>query len=496
MARDLVIGIDASTTAVKAIAMTAEGVELAQARAAYPLHNPAPGHFEQDAEDWWTALISALSDLAKKVDPARFAGLAIAHQRESFTLIDAEGQPLIPAILWLDERARPQVASLSARLGRDTIREWSGKPPDPTPGIYAMAWLAEHQPEVIAKARAVVDVQGFLVHRLTGNLVTGTASADPLGLFSPASQDWHEELVAAAGLRRSQLPGLKRAGELCGTITDNVARETGLPSGLPVFAGAGDGQAAGLGMGVTEPGKAYLSLGSGMVSGVYSRDYVTSDGFRTLTAPMSEGFMLETVLRSGMQLADWAVRTLNCGTAAELEQMARAIAPGSEGVMVMPYWAGVMNPYWDEAARGLILGLSLDHKPAHIFRAVLEGLAFEQAVATEALETSAGVRALQFIAAGGGTNCRLLLEILASVLGRPVAVSPVNEAAALGAGMLAAFGAGWFGTIEAASRAMCVETSHVVQPDEALAAAYAGRLAVYRDIYPATRDLHRRLFLG
>jgi len=496
MMRDLVIGIDASTTAVKAIAMTQDGVEVAQTRATYPLHNPAPGHFEQDAEDWWSALISALSELAKKVDPACFAGLSIAHQRESFTLIDADGKPLIPAILWLDERARPQVAQLSKTFGRDRIREWSGKPPDPTPGLYALAWLAEHRPEAIAKARAVVDVHGFLVHRLTGNLVTSRASADPLGMFSPASQDWHAELVGAAGLRPDQLPALVNAGELCGPLTEDIARATGLPPGLPVFAGAGDGQAAGLGMGVIEPGKAYLSLGSGLVSGMYSSHYVTSDGFRTLTAPLSGGFMLETVLRSGMQLVDWMVRMLNCGTPAELEQKARQIAPGADGVMVMPYWSGVMNPYWDEAARGVILGMSLDHKPAHLFRAVLEGLAFEQAVATAALETSVGDRAAQFIAAGGGTNCRLLLEILASVLDRPVAVSPVNEAAALGAGMLAAAGAGWFASIDAASRAMRVETTHIVQPVPELTAFYAGRLPIYRDIYPATRDLHRRLLIG
>ncbi len=150
--KDVVIGVDASTTAVKAIAFDRSGRELFQARHGYPLSNPLPGHFEQDAEHWWTALVGALKDVASQIGAGRIAALCIAHQRETFTLIDAAGKPLVPAILWLDERARPQVARLSAELGREAIREWSGKPPDPTPAFYAIAWLAEHRPEVLEKA--------------------------------------------------------------------------------------------------------------------------------------------------------------------------------------------------------------------------------------------------------------------------------------------------------------------------------------------------------
>ncbi|TIX41840.1 MAG: xylulose kinase, partial [Mesorhizobium sp.] len=134
---DVVIGIDASTTAVKAIAFTRDGEELFQAREPYPLSNPKPGHFEQDAEHWWTALLGVLKQVAEAVGAARVAAICIAHQRETFTLVDSAGKPLIPAILWLDERARPQVIRLSAELGREAIRDWSGKPPDPTPALYA-----------------------------------------------------------------------------------------------------------------------------------------------------------------------------------------------------------------------------------------------------------------------------------------------------------------------------------------------------------------------
>lgn len=490
---DVVIGIDASTTAVKAIAFARAGTELFQARETYPLSNPKPGHFEQDAEHWWAALISALQQVADKVGAARVAAIAIAHQRESFTLIDHAGKPLIPAILWLDERARPQVARLSAELGREAIRDWSGKPPDPTPALYAIAWLAEHQPQILASAAALVDVHGFFVHRLTGHLVTSKASADPLGLLDVATGEWHAELVAAAGLQPQQLPALVGPGEICGGLAESIAQLTGLKAGTPIVAGAGDGQAMGLGMGVYGAGKSYLSLGSGVVSGCYSGTVTTSDAFRTLVSPTGSGFMLETVLRSGMQLVDWIVRTTGASSAAELEKLAVDVAAGSDGLLVMPYWAGVMSPYWDGAARGAVVGLSLNHEPRHLFRATLEGIAFEQAIASEAMEGESGGKPAEMIAAGGGTNSGLLMQIMSSVLERPLFVSPVNEAAALGAAMLAASAIGWFASPEDAAKAMAAAPARRVDPDTALVPAYRARRAIYRDLYHATRDIHARL---
>jgi xylulokinase len=491
--KDVVVGIDASTTALKAIAFSRDGSELFQARQTYPLSNPHPGHFEQDPQHWSAALLGALKQVADAIGASRIAALSIAHQRETFTLIDRAGQPLIPAILWLDERARPQVARLSASLGRENIREWSGKPPDPTPGIYAVAWFAEHDPQALSDAAAIVDVGGFLIRCLTGRLVTSTASADPLGLLAANSGAWHPTLVKAAGLTPEQLPELVTPGAVCGKLTAEVAHLTDLIEGLPVVAGAGDGQAMGLGMGVFEAGKAYLSLGSGVVCGTYSAQFHTSDAFRTLVAPSGSGFMLETVLRSGMQLVDWIVRTAGFSSAAALEKTAMEIPAGSDGLLVMPYWAGVMSPYWDGAARGAIVGLSLDHGPAHLFRAVLEGIAFEQAIATGAMEASIGHNAASMTAAGGGTNSRLLLELMATVLERPIAVAPVNEAAALGAAMLAATAVGWFPSAEAASKAMTAAPVRHVDPVEALVVKYRARKEIYRDLYNATRDIHTRL---
>ncbi|MDQ0474464.1 xylulokinase [Labrys wisconsinensis] len=498
--RDLVIGVDASTTGVKAIAFDRGGAPVAEARAAYPLSMPLPGHVEQDAEDWWSALSGALRTLVAEVGAARIGALAIGHQRETFVFVDAAGHPLAPAILWLDERARPQVARLSAAVGRERLRDLSGKPPDPTPALYGIAWMAEHRPQVVAAAHAVLDAGGFLIRRLTGRLATSVPSADPLGLVHVETGAWDETLVAAAGLRPAQLPALVAPGAVIATLTAEAAALTGLAPDTAIVAGAGDGQMAGLGVGAIDEATGYLSLGSGVVTGLFGRDYRTADAHRTLASPTGRGFMFETVLRSGMQLVEWTVRTLRppaAGAASDLEALqaaALAVPPGSGGLMVLPYWAGVMNPYWDEAARGVVLGLTLDHTPAHLFRAALEGIAYEQHVTTHLLEASVGRRPERFIACGGGTKSPLLMAVMAAVLERPLAVSPVNEAVALGAGVLAAAALGWHGSIEAAAAAMVAPPTRIVEPDPALTAAYAPRIAIYRDVFAATSGVAQRLY--
>lgn len=491
--KDLVIGIDASTTAVKAIAFTREGEAVAEARGTYRLSSPLPGYYEQDPLDWWSAIVSALRELIIQVDPARFAGLAITHQRETFALLDADGTAVRPAILWLDERARAEVAELAKIYGRDRIRDWTGKPPDPTPALYALAWLKAHELSVFDRASVLVDAGAYLHFKLTGKPVSATASADPLGILNLQTKTWQPELVAAAGLRLDQLPALTAPSSLIGTITGQAATRTGLPEGLPVFAGAGDGQCNALGLGVFDEGAACFSLGSGVVSGMHSASFRASDAFRTLIAPSGNGYLLETVLRSGMQLVEWVVRTSGAASAPDLERVASSVAAGSDGLLMLPYFAGVMSPFWDDNARGAIIGLSLSHEPKHLFRAALEAIAFEQSLASDAMEEAVGQKASTLIASGGGVNSRLLMTILASVLQRPIAVSPVREAAALGAAMLAATGAGWHDSPEAASAAMTPKPDGAIQPDGKLIRPYARLNSVYRQYYHTIQPLQAAL---
>ena len=188
MTRDIVIGVDSSTTATKAIAWSGDGRLLAEGRSPIALENPAPLFYEQDARDWWRALCAALKELGEKIDLGRTAALSIANQRETWVAVDAAGEPLRPGMVWMDERGRPDVDLLEQSIGRERLLQISGKIPGPLPCLYSIHWMKREEPELYAKAARFLDVHGYLAWRLTGEYRTSWASADPTALLDLESK--------------------------------------------------------------------------------------------------------------------------------------------------------------------------------------------------------------------------------------------------------------------------------------------------------------------
>ena len=340
----LFLSVDCSTTASKAVVFETSGSVLAAAASPLTLTHPQPGWHEQDAEQWWQATRAAIADVVTRVDAERIRSLCLTHQRESFVCLDAEGVPLRPAILWADGRAGAQIAA----LGSAHIHELSGKPPDVTPALYKLAWLREHEPAVLRDAVHVVDVQAYLAWKLTGRWATSPGSADTLGLFDLRRLAWSDELLELAGVRREQLPELTTVGEEIGTLSSTVAASLGLlflpdRRPLPLIAGIGDGQAAGIGANVTRPGSAYLNLGTSMVLGVQTGSYQCDPAFRTLAGAVPGTFTLETILNSAAYLAGWFREQFGDPALAGapdpgLEAAAAALPPGAEGLIVLDHF--------------------------------------------------------------------------------------------------------------------------------------------------------------
>lgn len=500
MSRDLVVGIDSSTTATKAIAWTGDGTPVAEGRGPIPMANPAPDHYEQDPEDWWRSTCQALRSVAVQVHPGHIAGLAISNQRETFVPLDRRGQPVRPAIIWLDRRCAGEVDRFAAQVGPERIHEITGKPVDVAPVAYRIAWMKRHEPRPFAQASTFADVHSYLAWRLTGSFRTSWASADPLGLFDMRQRAWSPEVLEALGLSADRLPEPRAPGSILGEVSPRAAAETGLAAGTPVIAGGGDGQAAGLGVGALSPDRAYLNLGTAVVAGIYSPDYHTGRAWRTMGSCSGVGYYYETSLRTGTFLVDWFVRNI-CETdpAADpaiyrrLEVAASEVPPGSRGLLLVPYWGAVMTPYWDPNARGAIIGFTATHDRAHAYRAALEGVAFEQALVTRMIEDATGIAVKENIAIGGGAASDLWCRILADTSGKTIKRSATVEASCLGAAICAAAGAGWFSSVEAAAAAMTGAITSEFEPDTGTHAVYADLLKVYREIYPALRQTFIRL---
>lgn len=516
----LVIGVDCSTTATKAVVFDAGGTAVAEGRRTFPLSRPQPGWHEQDPETWRTSTVGALADAARRIDPADVAAIGLTHQRESFACLDDSGRSIRPAILWLDGRAGPQIRE----HGTEDVHELSGKPPDVTPAFYKLLWLQENEPQTLRRAAVVTDVHGYLVHALTGHWRTSTASADPLGLVDMRTADWSQPLLDRVGLSRQQVPDLVQPGTVVGELTADVARQTGLRAGTPVVAGTGDGQCAGLGADVTVPGRAYLNLGTAMAAGTYSDTYHWDRAFRTMFGPVPGTYTLETLLSGGTYIVSWYVERfgqipdLGLGLSPEqvLETAAAQLPRGSDGLMLLPYWNAAQTPYWDPSARGVVLGWQGAHGKAHFYRAALEGIAYELRLQTDGVDAVLGTPVDRFYAMGGGSRSPLWSQLVADITGRPVTLSRETETTALGAAILAAAAVDLHGSggpagdtgadpggvdsapdsgadrIRAAAGAMA-GFGRTLHPDPAAATAYDRFFAVYRDLYPQLSGLFPRL---
>ena len=346
----LVLGVDCSTTASKVLAWDRHGRAVGEGRAALREIRPRPLYSEQAAEGWWEATAEALANLTKRIGSDRIVGICITHQRESYAPVDANNHSLRNAILWDDGRAQPQLDELGERFGHEELHRRTGRGPSLTQAFPKLLWLVQHEPQVAERAYKFVDVHGFLVQRLTGKWTTSLASADSFGLTDVEHDAWAEDLITGIGLRPDQFCMTVKPGTIIGEVTAEAAEVTGLPQGIPVVAGLGDGQAACLGAGVTSLDRASLNLGTAVTGGPVSGRYIADASCRTMYAGAPGTFLLEECLRGGMATMTWFMR--NFGDTLETkadfdryEAAARQVGVGAGGLILVPYWNGVMSPH-------------------------------------------------------------------------------------------------------------------------------------------------------
>lgn len=487
----LFVAIDASTTSIRCIIFDAKGHPLASGRAALSFERIGRDGYEQSAESWWeascTSIRKALSNLPTE-SHQHIVAMTIAHQRETVVATDAKGNPLCPAILWMDSRCHAEVAEAERRVGSVRLHAVSGKPACTTPSLYKLMFLMRQRPELLDVA-FIHDVHSFLSLRLTGRSVSSFASADPSGLLDMRKRAWSRSLTQLVGLEPHQLPELVEIGYLVGNLTRAASVATGLPERTLLYAGAGDGQLAGLGAGVTGKGSAFLDLGTAISCGTITNKYEIDSAFRTMHAAVPGRYCLETTSRGGMLTLWWLAETLlgSKNRAKKMMQLEgeaeRMIPPASDGLVTLPYWTGVMNPYWDDSARGAFVGLHPSHQPAHLYRSILEGLAMEQRLHLEGVRSAVGKTAETIVALGGGSRSDFWCQTFADVLGRPIRRCKTADAPCLGAAVLAAVAHGVHPSFERATE----EMTHL---------GVCFEPGPQRDIYETLyRDVYRGLYL-
>jgi sugar (pentulose or hexulose) kinase len=501
--KNLVIGLDSSTTACKALVWDTQGRLLAEGRSPIPLVQPRPAWHEQPAAAWWSACVEALQQVTAQIDPARLAGLCISPQRETFVPVDAQGEPLRPALIWMDQRCGPLLPDIGQQLGLDYLLQETGKPLSGNLSLGKIAWLRRYEPDIFKRAAKYLDVAGYLHYHLTGFYRTGWGCADPMGLFDMRQNCWSAHVLDFLGLTAAQLPDAYPPTAILGEVTAEAARLTGLLAGLPVVAGVGDGQAAGLGVNVTGPGQAYLNLGTSVISGTYTAAYHTDRTHRTMYSAVPGAYILETAVLGGAYIINWLIEKIAGGRAkwpadespeAMFDRAAQKIAPGADGLLLVPYWNSVMNPYWDAAASGIMVGWRGFHTLEHIYRAILEGIGFELRLHLHGVEASLEGGVERFIAVGGGAKSTLWGQVIADITNKPVYISAVADASALGAAIQAAYGVGLFSDITMAAQTMTRLNPTPFTPDPARVSFYTSLYEqVYQHLFPALQPYLQNL---
>ena len=484
----LVLGLDVSTTATKAVLQDAEGIVRAVGTSAYDYETPHPLWSEQDPGLWWDATRIAVGSALDTAgaDASDVQAVGLTGQMHGLVALDDRDEILRPAILWNDQRTAAECHAIRQIVGRERLIAITGN--DALPGFTApkLLWLRGNEPEVWAAIAHVLLPKDFVRLRLTGEHAVDRADGSGTMLFDLAARDWSPEILEALGVEPRWLPPTYEGPTVTGTITEAAASATGLRAGTPVVAGGGDQAAAAVGVGSVVPGVPSLSLGtSGVLFTTTEGPAIEHEGrLHAFCHALPDRWHLMGVMLSAAGSLRWYRDALAPGVAfEELVEEAASVPAGSDGLLFLPYLTGERTPYADPLARGAFVGLTVHHGRAHLTRAVLEGVAFGLRDSLELMREAGVPPASQIRATGGGSRSDLWRRILADALDAGIVTTSTAEGAAQGAATLAAVGAGWFDTVQDA----CTRLVRVSEPTEPSgeADAYADAYARYRDLYPA-----------
>jgi xylulokinase len=489
------MGIDVSTTGVKALLINESGDVAGTATTDLMISTPQPLWSEQDPADWWNGAVSSIRRVLKDTGLSgdQIVGIGLTGQMHGLTLLDQAAEVLRPAILWNDQRTGPQCDEIRERLGRKRLIEITGN--DALTGFTApkILWVRENEPKLFARTRQILLPKDYVRFKLTADYATDRAGAAGTLLLDIKKRDWSVEMLEALEFPAEWLPPTHEGPEITGHVSADAAQATGLKTGTPVVAGGGDQAAQAVGVGAVQPGIVALTLGtSGVVFASTGQPFIESEGrlHAFCHAVPGRWHLMGVMLSAGGSLR-WYRDTLAPGTDYDaLLAPVAEVPPGSEGLLFLPYLTGERTPHPDPLARGAFVGLTVRHAQSHLTRAVLEGVAFGLRDSFELIRGAGLERITQVRVSGGGAKSLLWRQVLADVLDVELVTVNTTEGAAYGAALLAgvAPAAGIWPDVDAACRATVRQTGST-SPEPDVVARYEQGYALYRQLYPALKGV-------
>jgi xylulokinase len=490
-----VIGIDLGTSSVKTILVNQKGDVCGEVSKKYPLIQLKSGYSEQDPEEWITQTVLALSELLSlsRVNPSDIEGISYSGQMHGLVLLDENYQVLRPAILWNDTRTTPQCMEITQELGTDLLQITKNRALEGFT-LPKILWVKEHEPEIFKKTKVFLLPKDYLRFRMTGEIHTDFSDAAGTLLFGVAQKKWSPEICRRLGIPEEICPPLVESHGFAGTLLPELARRTGLSERTKVFAGGADNACGAIGAGILSEGKTLCSIGtSGVVLSyedkkdrdfkgkVHFFNHAKADSFYTMGVTLSAGYSLT-----------WFKETFSAHeTFEQLLSGVEKVPVGSDGLLFTPYLFGERTPHADSSIRGSFIGIDAAHRKENFVRAVMEGITFSLKETIQIFRNE-GKSIDSIVSIGGGAKNECWLQMQADIYDAKVIKLESEQGPALGAAMLAAFGCGWFESLEeCAEQFIC--PSLEFYPQTQTVKQYKSLFEIYQEIYAKTKGINESL---
>jgi xylulokinase len=453
------IGVDIGTSGTKSIVMSAGGELISSSLKTYDVLTPKPLWAEQWPDVWLEACNASIAEAVKKsaVDPAHIAGICVSGLYGGSGIpLDEDMKPLRPCLIWMDRRAGAQEQWVKDTIGAEKIQRITHNGTDPYYGYTKMLWIKDNEPEIWAKTKLFLPPNAYVIYRWTGEVAIDYSSAGNIGgIFDMNERAWSAELLEAAGIPAGLMPRrIVESNDIVGRISREAAAVLGLREGTPVCAGGVDCVVATLGMGVFTPGLYAAAIGTSMCAALIHEEPIPAEGLIEMPYvkdPKRLSYSFGGAATAGA-LIKWfrdnfageektAEKRGGPNAYAALDMSASKVPAGSGGLVLLPYFMGERSPVWDTSARGTLVGMSLSHTRAHLYRAFLEGVAYSLRDSMESTNVDIGD---SMLVAGGAVKSPLWRQIIADVTGKTIRCPRYDVEANLGDVILAGTGTGTF----------------------------------------------------
>lgn len=497
------IGLDVGTSGAKCIMIDESGKVVASSTQEYPLSTPRPGWAEQNPADWWDGVVRGLKVILEKANVAAedILGLSYSGQMHGLVALDENNEVIRPAILWCDQRTQKQCDWITEKAGGlEKLLTYTNNRMLTGYTGGKILWLRDEEPDNFARMKTFVCPKDYIRFLMTGEIMIDVSDASGTGFFDTKRRKWSDELIAIAGLDKAIFPVAVESTTLAGRVTKEVAQLTGLPEGLPCYAGGGDAVIQAVGSGLVKPGILGVVIGtSGNVTTGMDHYEDNPNGALQMFCGNEPGLYtgIGCTLSAGGSYR-WYRDTLCEGAIAESKETgvnvydimgkdAESSVPGANGVVFTPYLSGERCPYPDPNCRGTFHGMSLTTTRGDITRAVMEGVTYSLCQLVDIYGTMTTNE--KIYTSGGGAFSALWRQMQADIFNLPVyTMSAASEGGAYGAVLVAGVGAGLWKNLNEAVQVIRPETE--CHPIAANQEGYKKSYELYKKLYPALKDVY------